>query len=658
MNNSVPINQRVATRLVRFVHANALAALICHTGFSASASEGYPPEPQVTKDGTTIWLTNYVRLPASRRGGAITNFNLAPDLANQLARVNFLRSEPANVASAEMRFFVNDLNRNLYILTKSNHTFTAYLNFQAVFPKFDNDPGYAGGLVTFAFDPDYGSNGLFYTVHTEDPALSGSAAPVNTNLPALNLAGYATTAAINPPSGSSFPRQAVLVEWSDTNIANASFEGAARELLRVGFNGNIHPMGDLIFNPLAQPGDTDYQNLYISNGDGGAGENASTRSIPQRLDALQGKILRITPDLSLRPADQLSVNGRYRIPTTGPDPNPFIDLSLAGLKKEIYAYGFRNPHRMSWDTYSATLFADDIGLHAWEEVNIVRKGMNYGYSEREGTEQLFVGGANNGRTGGQVDPPVPFPIVDLLTVTGLVASVAPVYPVAEYSHRDGDAISSGFVYRGSLMPSLRGKYLFGDITTGRLFSSDLSAMLSSDDGDRATLAGVREIQIIFDSPYDNPNRGPVNRRMFDVVAEEYTQRGGNAPGSAALPGSAAVTASDDPDGVPYGGGRADIRLALGGDGEIYVLSKSDGVIRVMAGALAPPVVQSIALTNSAVTLGWQSFPGRSYRVLSQADPTAASWIDVPGDVIAEGTSAFKTLAAPDDWRFYRVVMLP
>ena len=60
-------------------------------------------------------------------------------------------------------------------------------------------------------------------------------------------------------------------------------------------------------------------------GDGGAGELAgATRTIPQRLDALQGKILRITPDINLRPADELSSNGRYRIPTTGSDPNPFV----------------------------------------------------------------------------------------------------------------------------------------------------------------------------------------------------------------------------------------------------------------------------------------------------------------------------------------------
>jgi hypothetical protein len=192
-------------------------------------------------------------------------------------------------------------------------------------------------------------------------------------------------------------------------------------------------------------------------------------------------------------------------------------------------------------------------------VNIVRKGANYGYSEREGTEQLFVGGAKNGRTGGQIDPPMPFPNVDLLTVTGLVVSVTPVYPVAQYSHRDGDAISSGFVYRGTLMPALRGKYIFGDITTGRLFYCDLAEMLAADDGNRLTTATIRELQVVVNG---------VKRRVFDILSEEYHQKGGTSGN--ALPGGCGglATGGDDPEGVPYGCGRADIRLAQDSDGEL------------------------------------------------------------------------------------------
>jgi hypothetical protein len=99
----------------------------------------------------------------------------------------------------------------------------------------------------------------------------------------------------------------------------------------------------------------------------------------------------------LAPQDLLCPNGRYRIPSTGPDPNPFV--SIRGARGEIYAYGFRKPQRMRWGPVSNSLIADDIGWHSWEEVDIVTKGSNYGYAEREGPEQLFVGGRATARQG-------------------------------------------------------------------------------------------------------------------------------------------------------------------------------------------------------------------------------------------------------------------
>ena len=128
----------------------------------------YPPGPQVTKDGTAVLLQDYASLPLSSR--TLSSYPPPINFAGQLARVNFLRSEPANAPQSSSRFFANDNNRNLYVLDKTAKTFTPYLNFEEVFPKFDNDPGYAGGLVTFAFDPNYANNGKFYTVHTEDPS--------------------------------------------------------------------------------------------------------------------------------------------------------------------------------------------------------------------------------------------------------------------------------------------------------------------------------------------------------------------------------------------------------------------------------------------------------------------------------------------------------
>jgi hypothetical protein len=602
----------------------------------------YPSSPQIAKDGTAIALVDYASLPLSGRSG--TNFG------DQLARVNFLRSEPTNAPLSATRLFVNDLNRYLYILDKTSRVFTTYINFSRVFPKFVNNTGLAGGVVTFAFDPDYANNHKFYTVHTENPAIAGSAVPTNGYLTGLNVSGYTTTPAVNPPVGT-IAREAVLIEWTDTNITNATFEGTARELLRIGFYNVIHPMGDLLFNPLAIAGDSDYGNLYIANGDGGAGETAGVEHpTPQRLDALQGKILRITPNTNAHPADVLSDDGRYRIPSTGPDPNPFVSLTLTNLKKEIYAYGFRNPHRLFWDSVSNKLLVNVIGLSSWESVDIIHAGTNYGWAEREGIEQVFIGGANDSKTGSQTTPVTPFPNPDSLTVTGLVGTVTPNYPVAVYSHKDGDGISSGVVYRGSLMPQMRGKYLFGDITTARLFYADLSAMITTDDGQRTNVAPIHELQVVYNG---------VARRMWDLVKDGFASKGGSVSG-AVLPGGCGGlnTGGNDPQGVPYGCGRADIRLAQDSDGEVYVLSKSDGMIRKMVTAVVPPMIQSVTWKTGKVTLTWPSISNHHYRVQYRSNLVFTNWTDLPGDVTATNATASKSDLPDTVFRLYRVTLLP
>lgn len=622
----------------------------------------YPTSFQVVKGGAAAVLEDYATLPLSGRNGSITSFGANVNLGDQLARPTFLRSEPTNAPLSQSRFFVTDLNRNLYILDKNTRTFTPYINFQSIFRKYYNAGGFAGGLNPIAFDPEYASNGIFYTAHLEAPTTAGNPSPINANLPALDLTGYTTNAPMNPPAGS-VPYESVLVEWHDINITNATFEGTAREIMRVGLNSRIHPMGDLLFNPLAQPGDADYRNLYVAIGDGSAGETpGATHTIPQRLDVVQGKILRITPDLNLRPADQLSANGRYRIPTTGADPNPFINLSLPNLKKEIFAYGFRNCHRFSWDLISNLIVENDIGLNSWEEVNLIHKGANYGYGEREGAEQVFVCNScagTNGLTGSQIVPPIPFPASDLLTVTGLVAAVTPTYPVAQYSHRDGDGISSGFVYRGSLMPGLYGKYIFGDIANGRIFYADFAAMVAADDGDLNTVAPTYELQIVYNNPLDLPDAGFARWRMFDIVAMTYTNRGGNVS-PARLPGGADSTSAGktDGEGVLYGTGRVDLRLAQGGDREIYVISKSDGSIRKLTASLGPPLITNITNTGTNLTLTWQSVPGWNYRVQYKLSLNDTNWLDLSSDVTATNLTATKTTTLVANARFYRVKWLP
>jgi len=568
------------------------ALLIGFLTDTSNVSAQYPSQPQVSKDGTAVLLEDYANLPLSgpTHGGKAPG---AIDFKGQVGRVTSLRSEPADAPLAASRLFVDDQSSTLYILDAATKKFTPYLNFADVFPKFVSDTGNTAGIVSFAFDPGYAKNGKFYTVHVEKPDMEGSANPTNAKLSTLNLDGYSTTPAVNPPAGP-VHLESVLVEWTDTNIRNATFEGTAREILRAGFDRN-HPMADMIFNPLARPGRDDYGNLYISLGDGAQGETPGpSHTIPQRLDSLLGKILRITPDINLHPNDTLSQNGRYRIPSTGSDPNPFV--SVAGARGEIFAYGLRNPHRMTWDVPSKTFLVNDIGLHDWEEIDIVTKGANYGYSEREGNEQLFVDSA--GKTGSQMTPAVPFPEKDdVLHVEGIAKPVTPLYPAAVYSHQDGDAIGNGFVYRGKLMPQLRGKYIFNDMTTGRIFYVDLAQMIATH-GQRNQQAQIQELQIMYKSPFDTANPSATKRQMFSIVADAYSHKGGTPGPNLVLPGRGGATTGwrdaehkqpkADPDGTVYGGGRADIRMALGGDGELYVLSKGDGMIRKMAAVVTPP----------------------------------------------------------------------
>jgi hypothetical protein len=525
-----------------------------------------------------------------------------------MARVNFMADEPGG----GNRFFVNDLNGPLYILDKNTKQFTSYLNFNGrdglpgLFNEFVYDAGYANGLITFQFDPNYRNNGKFYTVHMEDPAAEsrGPFGPNNSSVPGLNTAGYTTTSAVTTPGGSF--RQTVLIEWTDTNINNTAFEGTARELLRVNMSGRIHPMGDLIFNPTAEPGEPDWRVMYISVGDGGAGESGNTaaRRTPQLLNTLGGKVLRIVPDLGMADATKYSTspNNRYLIPKD----NPFTDVVDPGgtngaVRDEIWTLGHRNVHRLSWDVDPANpdpntnnhLIVNEIGLHTWEEVNIVTKGLNYGYSEREGPQAL---GTDN-----EADDPPPNPdlITKNLICTGSgftscsnSGTLTPTYPVVAYGHDFadstyiGDSISSGYVYRGSKIPQLYGKYLFGEITTGQIFYADYEKMLAADDGDPDTMAEIHSLHILWDNPNDAPDQGEqlyttstvsgVLGPMFPIIERTYEFRGGTDPN---LPGAAEVTG---------GNGRADIRIQIDEDGELYILSKSDGMIRQIVGPARIP----------------------------------------------------------------------
>ena len=280
----------------RFIVLAGLVAL-GHTVLSSAAQSTH----------ATLEVEDYLVMPMTGQVDGKSSNELL------LSRVNTLREE----AGGANRLFISDLNGPLYILDKRTKTFTVYLDFNGnegkngLFRRLTASQGFGNGLNGFYLDPDYTRNGKFYTTHIEDPAMAASNLPNNAGFPGLNVTGYTTTPAVKTPGP--LQNEGVLVEWTDANPSNATFEGTARELLRVQLNTRSHPLGDLIFNPTARPGDPDWRVLYVECGDGASGESTivEIRSNPQRLDTLEGKILRIIPDLGEHVAtSKVSENGR------------------------------------------------------------------------------------------------------------------------------------------------------------------------------------------------------------------------------------------------------------------------------------------------------------------------------------------------------------
>jgi mono/diheme cytochrome c family protein len=539
-----------------------------------------------------LQLEDYAALP-------ITADNTNDNTRAQLARVNNLRDEPGG-----RRFFVNDLNGPLYILDKQRKTFTTYLDFNGaggrpgLFPKFTFERNFATGLTNFIFDPDYAKNGVLYTLHMEDPAVAAPAAPKAGVVAGLNLTGYGTTPTIPTPTvEGQVAREMVLVEWTDTNPSNDAFEGTAREVLRLQEPTPIHPLGEMTFNPSSRPGDPDWRVMYLGAGDSGSGEQKDSRRLnPQRLDTLVGKILRIVPDLHEHgDTSAVSENGRYRIPND----NPFT--SVDGARKEIWAYGLRNPHRLIWDVdpsqpapssaegpRTPTLLAFNIGLATWETVVVIHKGANYGYPLREGTQSMS---SANGMGAIPDDDVIPIQVSDTVTH----GTIKPTYPVLEYPHsreQGGDAIANGFVYRGKLLPSLRNKLVFGDITTGLVWYADRDQVLAADDGDAKTVAPIHEI----------------DAGLRRITEEKYRQRGGKGE---ALPGVGAIA----------GRGRVDLRFAQDADGELYVLTKSDGMIRKVVGVTAASAAAPASTATAVSPSLGQSIGDQTADVLRNPVPS-------------------------------------
>lgn len=297
------------------------------------------------------------------------------------------------------------------------------------------------GLLGLAFHPNYASNGLLYT-YTSEPAEGAADFPV--------------------PDGANANHHSVITEWQvaepleDPNPNDPDTvpdPAGERELLRIGEPQFNHDGGCLNFGPAGDAGNF----LYISLGDGGnaddQGPGHTTEGNGQNQGNVLGTLLRIDP------LGSDSTNGEYGIPAG----NPFVGDS--DVPDEIYAFGFRNPFRFSFDKGTSfnpgdgTLYVGDVGQNDIEEVDIVEAGENYGWRIKEGTFLFDPNGDQNGFVF-ENSPGSPAGLVD---------------PIAQYDHDEGISVIGGFVYRGVKIPAMQGRYVFGDFTLsfaspqGRLF---------------------------------------------------------------------------------------------------------------------------------------------------------------------------------------------
>jgi mono/diheme cytochrome c family protein len=217
---------------------------------------------------------------------------------------------------------------------------------------------------------------------------------------------------------------------------------------------------------------------------------------------------------------------------------------------------------------------------------------------REGTQTMS---STNGMGSLPDNDMIPIQISD----TVARGTVKPTYPVIQYPHnRDtgGDAIANGFVYRGKLIPALRDKLVFGDITTGRIWYANRAEVLAADDNNPTTVAPIHEIDAGL-------------RRLTE---ETYRKRGGKGD---AIPGM----------GAQAGRGRVDLRFAVDNDGELYILTKSDGMIRKVVGAKT--ATTSAPAASAPAPAAGQNVTGRA--ASSVGNPVAST-----PESIAAGTRAY------------------
>jgi len=321
------------------------------------------------------------------------------------------------------RFFVVYQEGKILVVNKGSDGSAAkeFLNIVDRHPFFENEDG----LLSIAFHPGFKTNGLFYIYYTQQ------------NSPEQ-------VKQFQDGRPTSFPYRSVVSELkisaTDPDKADLSSERILMTVPQPFWN---HKGGELAFGPDGY--------LYLGLGDGGAADDPFGSG--QNNAVLLAKMLRL--DVNSRGKARVG-RREQELPYGIPSDNPFAaEPNMAyNARKEIYAYGLRNPWRYSWDAQTGALWVGDVGQDLWEEVDLVTKGGDYGWSIREGAHHFKPGPA-----GAQlIDPVMEYPHRPSLQRQGM-------FP----DHGIGLCVIGGYVYRGKEFPALDGVYVYADYNLGTIW---------------------------------------------------------------------------------------------------------------------------------------------------------------------------------------------
>lgn len=316
------------------------------------------------------------------------------ELREAYPSLTFERPLFSQTSPADGREYLVEQGGRIWILPRDRSTDDRelFLDISDRKPWKDNEEG----LLGFDFHPQFAANGKFYIYYTQHD-----------------------------------PRRSVVSELVVNEDSTADLE-SERVLMEIPQPFGNHNSGPVEFGPDGM--------FYIATGDGGAANDPHGNG--QNLKTLLGKVLRIDVD-----------NRTGELPYGIPRDNPFLHLG-DDARAEIWAFGLRNPWRMSFDRETGDLWLADVGQNKWEEINLIVKGGNYGWNTWEGFH-LFKEPASAAVNA--IMPVIEYPHLPLQADEAI------------FEHTTGLSVTGGFVYRGEKLPSLRGVYVYADFANGTIW---------------------------------------------------------------------------------------------------------------------------------------------------------------------------------------------